>query len=174
MGRGPGVAVGGGPLARVLVVAEAVAVGTHVARRGRLRTLTTPFQSSVLMVMCGMSAPINRAAIVSSASPAGNPLNAGETVYCRPACCDAPSAEAAMLRERCCLASLALVSFSVCFLRSSVAKNSATSAGTASQHEMPRAAEKSADPRCAHALERERGQRTSRRSSCAARPCAPW
>ena len=34
-GRGPGGAVGGGPLAEVLVVAEAVAVGTHVARRDR-------------------------------------------------------------------------------------------------------------------------------------------
>ena len=36
LGRGPGVAVGGGPLAGVLVVAEAVAVGVHLARRGRL------------------------------------------------------------------------------------------------------------------------------------------
>ena len=66
------------------------------------KTLTTSFQSCVFMITCGVSAPKNRVAIASSASPIDALLNADEIVCCRSACCDATSSEAAMLRERCC------------------------------------------------------------------------
>ena len=82
--------------------------------RSKLRTLATSFQSCVFMITCGMSAPQNRAAVALLASPADTLLNADEIVCCRPACCDATSAEAAMWRERCCLA---LLYFSACLLR---------------------------------------------------------
>ena len=92
-----------------------------------------------------MSAPKNRAAIASSAPPADTLLNADEIVYCRLACCDSASAEAAILRELALLLGLVVISRLLVgkLLRSSGANNSATSVGAASQHEMPHGITKS-------------------------------